>query len=47
MMRSQASDEQVTAAIAEALNHRSEDGFTAEESRFHIPISESMSSIGG
>jgi cyclic pyranopterin phosphate synthase len=47
MMRSQASDDQVKAAIVEALSHRSKDGFEAEKSRFHIPISESMSSIGG
>ena len=47
MMRSNATDDQVKAAILVALRHRSKDGFEAEKSRFNIPVSESMSTIGG
>ena len=47
MMRSGASDAQISTALQQAIGHRAKDGFEAERSRVHFPISESMSTIGG
>lgn len=48
LLRNDATDEQVRMAFLDALSHRAKDGFEAEKSRqFGIPVSESMSTIGG
>lgn len=48
LMRAGASDEEVAIAIRDALGHRAKDGYEAERNRrFGLPISESMSTIGG
>lgn len=48
IMRAGASDEQVKAAVADAVQHRAKNGFEAENNRkFHQPVKESMSTIGG
>ncbi|MEL6923075.1 MAG: GTP 3',8-cyclase MoaA [Bacteroidota bacterium] len=48
LMRAGASDTQVRTAFLEALGNRAKDGFEAERNRnFGLPVSESMSTIGG
>jgi GTP 3',8-cyclase len=47
LARAGASDEQLQHAFLDALGHRAKDGFEAEQSRFGLPVSESMSTIGG
>lgn len=48
LMRAGASDEEVGTAIQEAIGHRAKDGYEAERNRrFGLPVSESMSTIGG
>ncbi len=47
LIRKGASDEQLTAALIQALSHRAKDGFEAEARRAHLPVHESMSTIGG
>jgi cyclic pyranopterin phosphate synthase len=48
IMREGASDQEVLAALKSALNHRAKDGFEAENKRKnHLPVSESMATIGG
>ncbi|MBK8878691.1 MAG: GTP 3',8-cyclase MoaA [Haliscomenobacter sp.] len=48
LMRAGATDEQLTESLVQALNHRAKDGWEAEKNRnFGLPISESMSTIGG
>ncbi len=48
LMRASATDEQIVAAVKQAIGHRYKDGFEAEKARVKNPsISESMASIGG
>jgi len=48
LMRQGASDAQLRDAFLSALNHRAKDGWEAERNRnFGLPVSESMSTIGG
>ena len=48
LMRAGATDGQLTESLVQALNHRAKDGWEAEKNRnFGLPISESMSTIGG
>lgn len=48
IMRAGATDEQLRATFAEALGNRAKNGFEAEKNRrFGLPVSESMSTIGG
>lgn len=48
MLRHGASDEQVEGALLAALSNRAKNGFEAERRRnFGLPVSESMSTIGG
>ena len=48
LMREGATDEQVKAALIDAIGHRAKDGWEAEERmRNNNPITESMSTIGG
>jgi cyclic pyranopterin phosphate synthase len=47
LIRSGATDEQLTETLKSALSHRAKDGFEAEQRRFLIPVSESMATIGG
>jgi len=47
LIRSGATDEQLTETLQAALSHRAKDGFEAELRRFQIPVSESMATIGG
>ncbi|MCB0662428.1 MAG: GTP 3',8-cyclase MoaA [Saprospiraceae bacterium] len=48
IMRAGATDEQVKTSIADAVQHRAKNGFEAEQNRrFHQPVQESMSTIGG
>jgi cyclic pyranopterin phosphate synthase len=47
LMRNGASDEQLAAALVEALGHRARDGWEAERKRLGAPVRESMSTIGG
>jgi molybdenum cofactor biosynthesis enzyme MoaA len=48
IMRAGATDEQVKASIADAVQHRAKNGFEAEQNRkFNQPVQESMSTIGG
>jgi len=48
LMRAGSNDEQLKTAFLEALGNRAKDGFEAERNRnFGLPVSESMSTIGG
>lgn len=48
LMRSGYSDQQIQSELASAFNNRSKDGLEAERARInHLPVSESMSMIGG
>jgi cyclic pyranopterin phosphate synthase len=48
ILRSGASDEYLRNTLWQAFQHRAKDGFAAEENRqFHLPVFESMSTIGG
>ncbi|MBK8654450.1 MAG: GTP 3',8-cyclase MoaA [Haliscomenobacter sp.] len=48
LMRAGATNDQLTESLTQALNHRAKDGWEAEKNRnFGLPISESMSTIGG
>lgn len=47
LMRQNASDSQVKAALLDAIGHRAKDGWAAEANQRNRPISESMSTIGG
>ena len=48
LMRAGATDEQMKATFLEALGNRAKNGFEAEQNRkFGLPVSESMSTIGG
>jgi cyclic pyranopterin phosphate synthase len=48
MLREQNTDEAVKAALMYAFSHRVKDGFEAEKNRAdHLPVHESMSTIGG
>jgi len=47
LMRQNASDEQVKAALVDAIGHRAKDGWEAESQQRDRPITESMSTIGG
>ncbi len=48
LMRAGANDDEVATAVRDALGHRAKDGYEAERNRrFGLPISESMSTIGG
>jgi len=47
LMRSGATNEQLTTTLQTALGHRAKDGFEAEQKRFNFPVSESMATIGG
>ena len=48
LVRAEATDDQLVAAIKQAIGHRYKDGFEAENARVKNPnISESMASIGG
>jgi len=48
LMRAEATDSQLKTAFLEALGNRAKDGFEAERNRnFGLPVSESMSTIGG
>lgn len=48
LMRQGATDEQLHRALVEAIGHRAKDGHEAEQRRnFGLPVSESMSTIGG
>lgn len=48
LMRAGASNEQLRATFADALGSRAKNGFEAEQNRrFGLPVSESMSTIGG
>ncbi|MEM9326335.1 MAG: GTP 3',8-cyclase MoaA [Bacteroidota bacterium] len=47
-IRSTSSDDKLIKALLQALNHRAKDGFEAEKRRVdHLPVSESMATIGG
>jgi len=47
LVRAGASGEQLQQAFLDALGHRAINGFEAEQSRIGLPVSESMSTIGG
>lgn len=48
LMRAGADDAELGTAIREAIGHRAKDGYEAERNRrFGLPVSESMSTIGG
>lgn len=48
LMRAGADDAELATAIREAIGHRAKDGYEAERNRrFGLPVSESMSTIGG
>ena len=48
LMRAGATDGEMETAFLEAINHRAKDGWEAERNRqFGLPVSESMSTIGG
>ena len=48
LLRSSVSDESVKEALLSVFSHRAKNGFEAEERRrFHMPVFESMSTIGG
>lgn len=48
LMRAGATDDQLRATFADALGNRAKNGFEAEQNRrFGLPVSESMSTIGG
>jgi molybdenum cofactor biosynthesis enzyme MoaA len=48
LMRHGATDQQVLDALLDALGNRAKDGHEAEKNRkFHLPVTESMSTIGG
>jgi len=47
LIRQGASDQQLIAALIQAMRHRAKDGFEAEARRAHFPVHESMSTIGG
>lgn len=48
LMRAGASNAELATAIREAIGHRAKDGYEAERNRrFGLPVSESMSTIGG
>ena len=48
LMRAGADDTELATAIREAIGHRAKDGYEAERNRrFGLPVSESMSTIGG
>jgi molybdenum cofactor biosynthesis enzyme MoaA len=48
LMRAGATDQQLETAFLEALGNRAKNGFEAERNRnFGLPVSESMSTIGG
>jgi molybdenum cofactor biosynthesis protein A len=48
LMRHGASDQQLLDALLDALGNRAKDGYEAEQNRrFHLPATESMSTIGG
>ncbi len=47
LLRNGATDEQISVAIAEAVSHKTKDGFEAEKNRFGPKVSESMATIGG
>jgi cyclic pyranopterin phosphate synthase len=47
-MRAGSSDEDIKVALLSAFHNRPKDGMEAEEKRVnHLPITESMSTIGG
>ena len=47
LMRAGADDSQVKTALLDAIGNRAKDGWEAENRRRHLPVSESMSTIGG
>lgn len=48
LMRTGLTDEEIKSHLLKAFNHRPKDGLEAEENRInHIPVTESMSTIGG
>lgn len=48
LMRAGATNEQLKTTFLDALGNRAKDGFEAEQQRFkHLPITESMATIGG
>lgn len=47
LIRAGASNEQLQQTFLDALGHRAKDGFEAELRRLGLPVSESMSTIGG
>ncbi len=47
LLRAGATDEQIKSMLLDAVVSRAKDGFEAERRRGHLPVSESMSTIGG
>lgn len=47
LLRQGLTDQQLTDHLLHALRHRPRDGWEAEEARRHLPVTESMATIGG